>query len=107
MTDVIDWGSLPAMLKPVEVAKLLRVELQTVYRWGHSARLWPPGTVVRLPGGRKKRGPVRFNRDLLRQVVEEEARRGSKGEGVAQPHAVDEPARAGDLPSLREDRGNP
>ena len=71
MTDVIDWGELPEILKPKEVAALLRVERQTVYRWALDLRRWPPGAIIRLPGIGMRRGMVRFRRDLLRQVVEE------------------------------------
>jgi hypothetical protein len=102
MTDGIDWERLPEHLKPAEVARMLRVDLQTVYRWASNPSKWPNGTIIRLPGGKKRRGPVRFRRDRLRVLVEkEEANRGEQGQGQEVAHAVDATARAEHLPEVR------
>ena len=102
MTGPIDWTVLPEFLKPGEVAKLLRVEPQTVYRWAKDESRWPLGTVIRLPGGPRKRGPVRFRRDRLRVLVEEEKLDGIADQGEELADAVDAPAGAEHVPELHE-----
>lgn len=102
MGRVIDWDRLPEFLKPTEVARLLRVEPQTVYRWSGDSQRWPPGTVIRLPGGSKRRGQIRFRKDRLRVLVEKEEIGGSTGQAQELGDPVDAAAVAEHVPELRE-----
>jgi DNA-binding transcriptional MerR regulator len=43
----------PQLLSPGEVAALFRVSVKTVGRWDQAWK-FPPGTVVRTPGGTRR-----------------------------------------------------